>query len=372
MKQLRQRLISGFVFSLAFVFATMGLAYSDDFDLAKLVVSSNPSETIAGLVWSSTDIHILNVNEAHPLVTIEGKYDKDGYFLFHDGRMVEVDPSTKKFIVVLRLTGKSTPMDFTEVSPDAVSTPEKAIVYWSSYGEAPPARPSEAPVSTTSQTVAESVPIKDLGPNTFGVSLGLTSIAYTESAATPENEFAMSVEARANHRLDSQWSVDGDLFYTALPLSSSRSDNLTFLTGRLAAIYDLPVLGSGGGGPWRLKIAGGFYYETTFTNVTVALKQIGYGNFLGPQISPEIHYQVNARDSASLAVAETPNLNNEFLPDFSSNVVSLKLAWDRRLTSGQIISADLRFSESIVTVATAVLPINHAATLISLMGSFTF
>jgi len=307
--------------------------------------------------------------DPNPRVEIKGRYKKDGTLLV-DGKAIPMQRGSNEFTLHLILRGKLTEFKITIVTSEGLIEDEKLLVSWPLFGESPPVvKKIVAPTPTPKKPKVEEVHTKP-ATNTFTLGLGITSVTYTETLAQTLNEWATSLKASFDHEFEnSKWDMSAQAFYSALPLSSSRSDNLVFLTGSLRSGY--AIIPESSIHPLSAKFSVGLHYETTFTNQSNPLKSIGFGHFVGVEIAEDSRFNVGKFDAISAGVSYGPSLGTDFVPDFTMLALTLETGWVHRLRGGHSISADVSYSLTNVTGYEATGNLYGSASLISFFLSYS-
>jgi hypothetical protein len=131
-------------------------------------------------------------------------------------------------------------------------------------------------------------------------SLGFTAIEYFEGSRVRHLQTALTVKYAVNYLLSKSWDLGGNIFYTALPLTAARSDDVRarYLGVNMRAAWIVPWVGM----PWRLSIAPGLYYTTMY----VTANKFGFKHMAGPQLFPVLRRNFPLNRSAMLYFKYSP------------------------------------------------------------------
>ncbi len=127
----------------------------------------------------------------------------------------------------------------------------------------------------------------------MGLSLGYSLISYTEDEVPDFSMTALTARFTfQNLFAPPSWDYSGNLFATALPLSSSRSDiSARFLGANFRVGYVLPFPEE----PFRLSLSVGAYYTT----MIVSDQAFGYNSLIYPQFYPTLSYRLKKGSAVS-------------------------------------------------------------------------
>jgi hypothetical protein len=121
----------------------------------------------------------------------------------------------------------------------------------------------------------------DLKPTHFSGGIGVTLIAFSETATPDYGSISLTGKLTYAHSLFSpHWDVAVTGFMTLLPITDNSPEVARFVGLNFRAGYAFPQIQE----PWRLSLLGGVYYTTMW----VTHNAFGFRNLAGPQLFPTI------------------------------------------------------------------------------------
>jgi hypothetical protein len=229
-------------------------------------------------------------------VVLKGKYlEKDGYLV--QGQEKIILASDGSFALEVGISSSSNPFSLNLVNKEGILKPIHANVQLSNWDE----------------FLQTQIPERLFQ---FSGGVGFSSILYRQSF-NPDISF-LSITPSLSARLtlpNQRWSMEASSYYTLVPfLINPTGTSMQIFGVSLTAAYHflfstLPR--------WKFTLAGGGYYITSFTSSFT----YGFGNIQGPQLYPEIEYQVSQRGAISAYFKYSPILNySSFLPWRNANI----------------------------------------------------
>lgn len=351
-------IILGVLFAWATGLSASDSAAADDWKSASVSIDS--LQKIDGLVISSKNLPVKfrkKDGRPVPVVIVEGAYNKADWALFYKKTwLVKTAASQRSFRFPVELGGAVTIVKLGGVGPTGkMQNGSLTIQYpgWERFVERRDRKSKSKADSKSAQKSAASVPA-ERRVTYFTASLSGSSIAYQEAGVPDFNMLALTPKFALQFPLvKPNLDLVLNTFFTAIPLSASRSDvTVRFLgiNGRVG--YRLPFVKS----PWSLSILGGWYYTTMI--VTNSL--FGFKNLSGPQLFPLISRQISAKGSIYGYAKFAPIVAISFSP--SNRELAFGTGYVTFLGNGRPISFNLDYSSFQFTIST----INVNSTSVSL------
>jgi len=301
------------------------------------VVPLSADAPIAGLTFPEkdlkTDVQSFG-DDLRVLVTLKGSYNsKDQWTLsWKDQKQVKLLKVDKagNFAITLPLYAKATSVDIMAVGPMGEVEEEEVGIDFPDYDAFKNHAKFEPPKRSS-----------------LGVSLGVTSINYTETDCSPLSELALTAKVSYQSLIfPPNWDVAFNVYGTAMPLTSTvASTNIRFLGANARIGFVVPFVTS----PWRLSIMGGGYYTTSLVSQPAAVihtlaEYSGFNNMYGPQIFPVLSRKFGKADSIYLYSKFSPIMNN-FIPTFASTEFAVGGGWSHPLPNGTPLTIAVDFDD---------------------------
>jgi hypothetical protein len=142
----------------------------------------------------------------------------------------------------------------------------------------------------------------------YSLGAGYTQIHYEQTGLEAIDEHAVTIKGALIYRLvPNQWDLGLSSFANAFLIKSSSTLSVRYVGVNLKAGYYVLKAPS----RFRIVLNGGLYYNTSFGDV-------GFSGMYGPQIFPELSYQISDRRSIMTYVKFSPVLVGSKI-DFSKN-----------------------------------------------------
>jgi hypothetical protein len=249
-----------------------------------------------------------------PYVELEGVYSGEDLPLNFANQPVTLD-KLRKFQVRLYLLDHQTPFSFSapNASGESFEVTGALFVAQEVLDQIRKANPN------TRLTAAPSSWTAVLG-------IGLSDVTNSQTGLQNFQEWAFTLKAGLNYPLSSIWSIGGIAYSTVLPLSSNQANIKAYFVGANARVELLLTPNST---RWRLALAGGGYYVTSF----VTQNLFGPYNLFGPELFPSLKYLLRSGNSVDGYLKFAPVTSVNSIGVFSSYELAVGMAY--RITSSK-------------------------------------
>lgn len=265
-------------------------AWGEDFH-TKFV--PHPDERIPHLNWDSSSetqeptIQVKEVPHQKPTfyVTLKGSFKEKGTTLLYNSQTIELGPKGE-FSIDVDVSSDHEKVSLVAVDDDGTIKKGRADILfpdWKRFladrGKKPTKRFSIIPA------------------------LGFTMVNYSQTSVETISELLVTPKISGQYILSPYWSLDANIFYTALPLSKSpSSDQIQFFGVNVRAGYLIKAFSNNS---WALRISGGYYFNTSFSNS----QSYGYSSVNGPQFFPTLTKLLPRDQAAWLYLKYSPVFN---------------------------------------------------------------
>lgn len=162
------------------------------------------------------------------------------------------------------------------------------------------------------------------------VSVGVTSAKYTQTGFSNFDQKGVTGKFAARyHFRKSPWDIGGSTFVTLMPFGGTLSGvSARFLGVNVRMGYTFPGIV----GRWRVSLLGGVYYST----MMVSGSDLGYSNYIAPQIFPAVAYKVGPRSEISSYAKFAPIADGFKVKAFSDREIAFGLAWNQKRENSKL------------------------------------
>lgn len=325
----------GFVFLV--LLATPFCAASDDAISHSAQLRINPTRpfSIQGLGFFNATVPVEILKEGSPdqeiVATLKGRFKHGQWNLLGPDQNIlsPMDPEEQKrpFELKVPLTSDRTPVHFISVGPFGKVEEATVFIVYHNY--------------VSSSEGANELP--SLGGG-WGVGLGVSSITYSQTTLPDLSEIALTPKVSYQHPLSHHWDLGGNIFMTALPITTNQSGVSAYFLGiNVRAGYSLPIIPK----PWTLSIAVGGYYTT----MTSSGRDFGYRNMFGPQVFPVLRRSLGPKNMIGTYFKYSPVTGGGSPFNFSSHELATGLSLTHLLANRKSISFTLDYSQITVQIS---------------------
>ncbi|MEN9723832.1 MAG: hypothetical protein RJB38_1818 [Pseudomonadota bacterium] len=331
------------IFALAVgVLSSINEAVADFSLTAKIQRAAGKDQSrIKGLTFNSEEIELEQSSGESPTLNahLEGQLEKrPGVILIMSKTRVKfknpkkTKEAIRKFKIDAPVESEITKITLTAVAPTGDVEEEVLLIVF----------PGWKTHKVTVEKTVEAQKIADLNSrHFFGASLGISHFTYDETppaggASTKFSQLGATLKGFYSYRLSNTVDLGANLFFTPLGFASQLSGSAATAFGVQHATvrslganvrvgYAFPQVSP----PWRISVMTGAYFITMFVSPGV----FGFQNLMGPQMFPNIRYQLKSGDSVGGYFKFSPISTSFSVAQLSNREIAAGLSYRKKLGS---------------------------------------
>ncbi|MFP5519912.1 MAG: hypothetical protein ACLGGX_08410 [Bdellovibrionia bacterium] len=234
----------------------------------------------------------------------------------------EENSGERKFSIELPLTDKKNIFTVEVADTEGKKKSERIIVVFPKWNK-------------LTETITNVEKLVEEKRSFFEVSLGASSINYSETGITDFSETVVRTKLSYYYQWRSRWAYLIKTVGDVLPVASTPSGmSASFINSDLLLIYSPPWLRK----PWSIEFAGGIHHSMMFSSKST----FGYAPILYPQIYPSVKRRVSAASTLALAMGYTPLSSSISKSDYEFQA---ELSWLYQLKSKNSLSLSFDYRD---------------------------
>lgn len=319
----------------AFISVTPARAAQETGETVELITQAG-SAVVTGLEFSAKSFPLYKFD---PLagaslpsygIILTGKFIAQGSNLLVGSKSVPLKSEDGAFRLRVPIQGPSTRLTFRSVQPSGQTETlpvEFTFGRWEGFIAA----------ANASAPVPSAKPVKKYS---FSAGVAISSNSYTSPFAEKWSHLALTPKLAGHLILSAsgKWDAGTNLFFTALPLSSSGPTPATFRYLGINARVGYRL--SREDAPWQYSFHGGIYYST----MIVSDDSFGYRSVSGPQLFPSVTRLLTKNRRASAYFKYSPIAGGFQLQSLSSREIGMGASYTFGKYTASLDYADLALS----------------------------